>query len=101
MSQMTIKRTFRKYHRWIAPLLALPIFLTVITGMLITIVDEWDLKIGLKLQWLLEIHTGEFLHLERIYPILNGLGLLALLITGLSLTGLFNPKPSKGSSSPD
>lgn len=98
MPNMTLKRTFRKYHRWFAPILALPIFLTVITGMLFTILDEWDLNIGLKSEWLLEIHTGEFLHLERIYPVLNGLGLLALLITGLSMTGILNPKPSKTSS---
>jgi hypothetical protein len=49
----------------------------------------------------MEIHTGEFLHLEAIYPILNGLGLLALLVTGLSMTGLFNPKPRKTSSGQD
>ncbi|MGA0197896.1 MAG: peptidase [Prochlorotrichaceae cyanobacterium] len=92
-----MQRTFRKYHRWIAPILALPIFLTVITGMLATIVQEWDLEIGLKWQWLMQIHTGDFLHLGKIYPILNGLGLLALLITGLSMTRLFKPQTRKPS----
>jgi hypothetical protein len=94
-----MKRAFRKYHRWIAPILSLPIFLTVITGMLTTVVQEWDWNLGVKRSLLMKIHTGEFLHLEGIYPILNGLGLLALLITGLSMTGLFNSKPRKTSSS--
>lgn len=93
-----MKRAFRKYHRWIAPILSLPIFLTVITGMLATVIEEWHLNIGVKSRLLIKIHTGEFLHLEGIYPILNGLGLLALLVTGLSMTGLFNPKPRKASS---
>jgi hypothetical protein len=96
-----MKRAFRKYHRWIAPILSLPILLTVMTGMLATVIGEWDLNLGIKRSFLMEIHTGEFLHLEAIYPILNGLGLLALLVTGLSMTGLFNPKPRKTSSGQD
>ena len=90
-----MKRAFRKYHRWIAPILSLPIFLTVITGMLATMIQEWHLKLGVTSRWLMKIHTGEFLHLESIYPILNGLGLLALLITGLSMVTVFNRKPRK------
>jgi hypothetical protein len=35
----------------------------------------------------------EIIHLEKIYPILNGLGLIGLLITGLSMTGLFRERP--------
>ena len=43
---------------------------------------------------MLKIHTGEILHLEAIYPILNGLGLIGLLVTGISMSGLFNQRPS-------
>jgi hypothetical protein len=34
----------------------------------------------------------ELLDLEKIYPLLNGLGVIGLLITGLSMTGLFGKK---------
>jgi hypothetical protein len=42
--------------------------------------------------FLLGLHTLEILHLEKIYPLLNGLGLLGLLITGVSMTGLFRKR---------
>jgi multidrug transporter EmrE-like cation transporter len=44
---------------------------------------------------ILRLHTLEILHLETIYPILNGLGLVGLLITGLSMTGLFNQRSNQ------
>jgi hypothetical protein len=40
----------------------------------------------------LKIHTGEIFHLQAIYPILNGLGMIGLLVTGLSMSGLFGRK---------
>ncbi|UBF27516.1 hypothetical protein K9N68_06125 [Kovacikia minuta CCNUW1] len=36
-----MNRLFRKYHRWIAIVLCLPLFITVLTGMAYTIADEW------------------------------------------------------------
>ncbi len=88
-------RKFRKYHRFLAPILALPLTLTVLTGMAVTMVREWPINLGLGPNFLLKIHTGEIFGLEGIYPILNGLGLVGLLITGLSMTGLFNKKPRR------
>ncbi len=84
-------RSLRKYHRQIAIALCLPLFLTVLTGMSYTIVDEWLQQAELA-GLLLRIHTLEILHLEAIYPLLNGLGLLGLLITGLSMTALFRKR---------
>ncbi|WP_330483808.1 PepSY domain-containing protein [Tumidithrix elongata] len=80
---------FRKLHRYIALAVCLPLFLTLITGMLITVVQEWQLDIGVKSNLLLRIHTGEIFHLQAFYPILNGLGLIGLIVTGLSISGLF------------
>jgi hypothetical protein len=94
-----MKRTFRKYHRVLAPILCLPLALTILTGMATTMVGEWSLKLGLSRSLLLALHTGEVFHLEGIYPILNGLGLLGLLVTGMSMTGLFKRKKA-GSSTP-
>lgn len=85
----TMKRAFRKYHRIIGIIVALPIALTVLTGMAIAMLREWHLGIEISSRFLLKIHTGEIFHLQAIYPILNGLGMLGLLVTGLSMSGLF------------
>lgn len=83
-----MNRLFRKYHRTLAIILSLPILLTIITGIGYTIFDEL-LGLGQIGHLILEIHTMEILHLEKIYPLLNGLGLIGLLVTGLSMTSLF------------
>jgi hypothetical protein len=90
-----VQRTFRKYHRTLAIILSLPLTLTVLTGMAATIVREWPMNTGLSSSLLLKIHTGEIFHLQAIYPILNGLGLIGLLITGLNMSGIFGRKPRK------
>lgn len=84
-----MKRLFRKYHRTLAIMLSLPIFLTVITGVAYSIFNDWlgQESIG---EVMLQIHTMEVLHLEEIYPLLNGIGMIGLLITGLSMTRLFS-----------
>lgn len=87
----SILRTFRRYHRWIAIAACLPLIVTVLTGMGYTIFDEWlhQDEIG---EFLLSVHTFEFLGLGEIYPVLTGLGLIGLLVTGISMTGLFRPQ---------
>jgi hypothetical protein len=90
-----MNRAFRKYHRQIAIILCLPLFLTVLTGMGYTIANQWFSQAELG-GLLLQIHTMQILHLEKIYPVLNGLGLIGLLITGLSMTGLFRKRPTDG-----
>jgi hypothetical protein len=86
-----MKRLFRKYHRVAAPILALPLTLTVLTGMATTMAQEWPIRLGLSSNLLLKIHTGEIFGLQAIYPIFNGLGLIVLLVTGMSMSGLFGP----------
>lgn len=85
-------RAFRKYHRIIAIAACIPLILTVITGIGITIFDQWLEQEEIS-EFLLELHTLEILHLQGIYPILNGFGLVGLLVTGLSMTGLFKKRP--------
>lgn len=87
-----MKRAFRKYHRILAIIIALPLSLTVLTGMIATIVREWPIETGIPASLLLKIHTGEIFHLEAIYPILNGLGIIGLLVTGLSMSSLFSKR---------
>lgn len=90
-----MKRNFRKYHRFLAPIIFLPIVLTVLTGMAATMAESWSLDLGVSRRILLSIHTGEILHLEGVYPILNGLGLIGLLVTGITMTGIFKGKKSR------
>ncbi|MBW4622123.1 MAG: peptidase [Cyanosarcina radialis HA8281-LM2] len=84
-------RNFRKYHRLLALIVFLPLFLTGLTGMGYVILDEW-LNIDNVGNLLMSVHTGRFLKLDKIYPVLNGLGLLVMLGTGISMTGLFRPR---------
>lgn len=92
-----MNRAFRKYHRVLALILCLPLLLTVITGMAVTLAEDWSVRFGITRGFLLKIHTGEIFHLEAFYPLLNGFGLIGLLITGLTMSGLFRKKPQKPS----
>jgi hypothetical protein len=88
-----LKRLFRKYHRLLASIIFLPLILTTITGMATTMTAEWRWNLGISRSLILAIHTGEFFHLQAIYPMLNGLGTIGLLITGITMTGIFNRRP--------
>ncbi|AFY99988.1 hypothetical protein [Calothrix sp. PCC 6303] len=92
-----MNRAFRKYHRTIAMIVSLPLAITVLTGMATTMVQQWSFSFGISRSIILQIHTGKIFHLEGIYPILNGLGLIGLLVTGLTMTGLFRGKAKKPS----
>ncbi len=90
-----MKLALRKYHRRIAIALCLPLLVTTISGISLAIADEW-LHQEEFVGFLLKVHTFEIFGLAAILPILNGLGLLGLLATGLSMTGLFSNKhPTK------
>ncbi|MBR8836749.1 MAG: peptidase [Stigonema ocellatum SAG 48.90 = DSM 106950] len=90
-----MKRVFRKHHRLIAISICVPLSLSVVTGIGITIAEQWlhqEELVGL----LIKVHTLEILGLAAIYPLLNGLAVIGLIVTGLSMTSLFsqrhNPK---------
>ena len=86
------RKAFRKYHRILASIIFLPLILTTLTGIATTMTAEWHWSLGIPRGFLMEIHTGEIFHLQAIYPILNGLGTIGLLITGITMTGIFNRK---------
>ncbi|MEM9905292.1 MAG: PepSY domain-containing protein [Cyanobacteria bacterium P01_D01_bin.44] len=83
---MNINRTrLRQLHRALVPFMVMPLLLTLTTGMLFqfaVISDRTD-----SFLWLLDLHRGKFgqINLEFVYPILNALGLLTLVLTGLIL----------------
>ena len=43
-----MKKAFRKYHRVIGIIVCLPLLLTVLTGMLVTVVKEWPINTGIS-----------------------------------------------------
>ena len=85
------QRDIRKLHRVIAPLIFLPYLLTTITGVYFILGHSW-FKMPDKLsQIMMGIHTGGFLgeELAPVYTLLNGLGAIAMLITGIYLSRMF------------
>jgi hypothetical protein len=83
-----MKNTFRKYHRQIATLFCLPIFFTALTGISITIAEKWLHQPELAAIFT-SIHTFKIFKFDAILPALNGLALIGLVTTGLSMTRLF------------
>jgi len=90
----TYQARLRKLHRFLAPVMMLPVLLTLITGSIYQMVDLAGN--GGDFNWLLDLHKGHFgiLNLEIIYPFLNALGLLTLTITGI-LIWLQMRRPSR------
>jgi hypothetical protein len=83
-----VKNTFRKYHRLIATLFCIPLFFTALTGTSVAIAKIWLHQEELA-AFLITIHTYQIFGLDAILPVLNGLGLIGLAVTGLSMTRLF------------
>lgn len=67
------------------PFVAFPLLLTLTTGMGFQFAVAGGRANDFL--WLLELHRGKFgsINLELIYPILNALGLLTLVVTGLMM----------------
>jgi PepSY-associated TM region len=83
---------FRKLHRNIAPTLFLPLLITALTGIAYRLGRSWfgmSEDIG---EIFLVIHQGEYLgdKLKPVYVLLVGLGMIGLIVTGLSMARLFN-----------
>lgn len=81
---MNLNQHLRKWHRTLAPIVLLPLFVTVATGVSYRLGKSW---LGLsrdQVHLLMSIHEGEYLGqtLEPLYVLLNGLGLLWMLVTG-------------------
>lgn len=75
----------RQWHRWLAPIMILPILLTLITGIIYQIgeLGGFDDQVRWAIQW----HKGDFgyIDFQKSYPFLNGIGLLFLTVTGISM----------------
>ncbi len=86
------KVQIRKAHRFLAPLMLLPLLVTLLTGSIYQIASLTGA--GGDFYWLIEIHKGLWgpLNLEIIYPFLNALGLLVMVVTGFSMWLQMRPR---------
>ncbi len=81
---MKYRQLVRKWHSTLAPIVLLPLFVTVTTGVTYRLSKDWFGLSRDQVHFLMTIHEGEYLGqtLEPFYVLLNGLGLLWMLITG-------------------
>ena len=80
----SLLQTLRRWHSRLAPFVLLPLLLTVISGMGYRLLRDWGGLSRNQAHLLFVLHEGEWLgpRAETIYVLLNGLGLLWMLISG-------------------
>jgi len=78
------QRHFRELHRFVAPIVMLPLVVTIFTGVSYRLSKDWFGWTRDQAHWLMVIHEGEYFGetLKSFYVLLNGLGLLWMLVTG-------------------
>lgn len=83
----TPKAPVRKYHRLLAIVLALPLLLTAVTGVVYQAGSKWFHFGEDRLKLLLSLHQGSWLGAAArpYYVIILGTGLIALCLTGLRM----------------
>ena len=80
-------RRIRQLHRWVAPFVVLPLLISLTTGVGYRIARDWGGLTRDQVHWLMSLHEGEWLgpRLEPVVVLLNGLGLLWMLVIGATL----------------
>ncbi len=86
---MNLQQSIRKLHRTLAPIVLLPLLVTVTTGVTYRLSKDWFGMTRDQVHFLMTIHEGEYLGhtLEPFYVLLNGLGLVWMLVTGGIMVG--------------
>lgn len=87
----SLRMSFRVFHRSLSPILFLPLLISALTGIAYRVGQAW---LGLEDKYVkvfLKIHEGAYLSpkLHLAYVSLVGIGLVALLVTGIPMLGLF------------
>jgi len=93
-----MKQKFRKFHRIVAPIVFLPLFVTVITGVAYRLGRNWFGLSRDQAHILMVIHEAEYLgnEIKPFYVLLIGIALMWMLITGIGMSGFFTKKKPKG-----
>jgi hypothetical protein len=92
VSLRTLKQHSLRLHKILGSVLALPLLLTTVTGMLFTYFHDYTHQKALAkacLKW----HTLEVWHLEGIYPMILGVSVLSVLASAAVLA--WRRTPSK------
>lgn len=95
-----MKMSLRLWHRVLSPILFLPLLVSALTGIVYRVGKAW---LGLEdknVKVFLRIHEGQYLSpkLHLVYVSLVGIGLVALLATGVPMLSIFR-KPRSVSNS--
>jgi thiol-disulfide isomerase/thioredoxin len=83
--------SLRRAHGGLAPLVALPLAITVLSGTGYRLLRDWGGLDRDQAHWLMALHEGEWLrpwfgaHGETLYVALNGAGLLWMLASGAGM----------------
>ncbi|MEO1002558.1 MAG: peptidase [Cyanobacteria bacterium J06638_7] len=81
----------RRLHGALAPVVLLPLLLTVTTGVSYRLLRDWGGLDRDRAHLLMVLHEGEWLtgwfgpNAETVYVLLNGLGLLWMLVSGAAM----------------
>ena len=87
----SIRVQLRRLHAAMAPIVLAPLLLTVITGTSYRVLRDWAGLSRDQAHLLMVLHEGEWLKQwlgpdgETIYVLLNGLGLLTMVLSGGSM----------------
>ena len=89
------KRFPRQLHRSLVPIMIAPLVVTVFSGTGFQIAALAGR--GGEFIWLLNLHKGNWggINLERIYPFLNALGLMLLIISGAIMWWTTRPRKKR------
>lgn len=91
LTKITQKFNQRKYHSLASIILFIPLIISLVTGIVYRLGRSYFHVSKENIEFLLDIHQGEYLgsFIQAIYMILVGIGLISLLITGISMTSIF------------
>jgi len=78
-----LKLSYRKAHRKVAAISAIPLLITVSSGSIYSFLQP----LGIDAFWLIKLHTGNFgiLKLQPYYSILIGISSIISIISGINL----------------
>lgn len=93
------KVSSRLLHGVMAPIFFLPLLVSASTGVIYRLGSAWFGLSDQQASFFLDIHEGKFLgsSLRVLYVLFVGLGLLALLVTGIQMTSIFRDRSVKSS----
>ena len=79
------KITFRQLHRQLAPIIFLPLLIAAFSGMGYRLGRNWFNIPKEKIHFLMDIHQGKYWgeQLMPVYVLLEGLGLILMISTGI------------------